>query len=384
MKNKNKSDAILKYMNEHLDEFTEKLLDFVKIESPGSGDKKYGDAIAEYAAGLFSDAGCRTEIIPVKEAGNMMRAEIGSGEETIMLVGHADTVFPAGTTGTEMFPRIEDGKLYGPGAFDMKGGVLSMAFAIKALLELGMFPDRHIVVIVNSDEESGSFFSREEIIKQALKSKCVLCLEPAPAGNDAGGLKTERYGRSEYTVKIHGRSAHSGNNPHDAINPIIEMSKLIQDIADLENQYEGLISSIVYASSGHTKTALIPGEAEMYLDIRFETYDVGELIHKHLMNMRPHNDQIRLEVIGKIEKPPLTFDERLFGIVQDIGREIGIEMRKRKVGGGSDGNFTSGAGVPTLDGMGMTGEYIHNKNEFIYIENIPARVTILARMIQEV
>ncbi|NCU27683.1 M20/M25/M40 family metallo-hydrolase [Candidatus Nomurabacteria bacterium] len=300
------------------------------------------------------------------------------------MLGHADTVFPAGTVGTEMFPRIEEGKLYGPGAFDMKGGVLSMAYAIKALSELGMFPDKQVVVIVNSDEESGSFFSRDEIIKQALKSKCVFCLEPAPAGNDAGGLKTERYGRSEYTIKIQGRSAHSGNNPHDAINPIIEMSKLTQDIADLENQYEGLISSIVYAHSGTAKTALIPGEAEMYLDIRFETYPVGERIHAHIMNMRPYNEQIKLEITGKIEKPPLMFDKRLFELAQNVGSEIGIEMRKVKVGGGSDGNFTSGAGVPTLDGMGMIGEYIHNNNEFIYIENIPARVTILARMIQEV
>jgi glutamate carboxypeptidase len=101
-------------------------------------------------------------------------------------------------------------------------------------------------------------------------------LEPAPAGHDTGGLKTERYGRSEYTIKIHGRSAHSGNNPHDAINPIIEMSKLIQDIAGLENKYDGLISSIVHVNSGYPKTAIIPGEAEMYLDIRFETYHVGD------------------------------------------------------------------------------------------------------------
>jgi glutamate carboxypeptidase len=99
--------------------------------------------------------------------------------------------------------------------------------------------------------------------------------------------------------------------------------------------------------------------------------------------MKPHNDQIKLEVIGKIEKPPLIFDERLYELARNIGKEIGIEMKRAKVGGGSDGNFTSGARVPTLDGMGMIGEYIHNKNEFIYIDSIPVRVTLLARMIQE-
>ncbi|MGI6766772.1 MAG: M20/M25/M40 family metallo-hydrolase [Lentihominibacter sp.] len=386
MGKKNKTARILEYMKGNQDKFANDLLDFVNIETPSIGNhKEMCDAGVSYIIDKFKEIGYEAETFHLENSGDAIRVCMGKqdAEGTIMLVGHLDTVFPPNTIGTQMFPRIENGKLYGPGALDMKGGVLSMIYAVKALQELDMMPDKKIIAIVNSDEESGSFESRDIIIQQAKESKCVFCLEPAPTGYSPGALKTERFGRSEYQILIHGKSAHSGNNPHDAINPVIEMGKLIHHISNIENDYEDVISSIVYANTGRPKSAMIPGEAELYVDLRYGIPSIGQEIDSLFKNMKPFNEDISLEVIGGIEKPPLTFAEDLFNLAVQIGKEMDIEVTRNTVGGGSDGCFTSGAGTPTLDGLGMNGEFIHNIGEFVYVDTIPYRVTLLARLLQE-
>lgn len=372
------------YAEENLNEFVEKLIEFVGIESPSCGGKQDLRLGEEYVYTLFSSLGCKMSVIKNKRAGDIIRAEMGRGKDQILLIGHYDTVFPKGSIKKGMDVKVEDGMLYGPGALDMKGGIMIMYFAIKALKDLGCMPEKRIVALLNGDEETGSSYSRDAIMDEAAKSKAVICLEPAPAGNDPGRLKTERLGRGVYKIMVHGKSAHAGNNPHEGISPILEIGRLIEMINGIEREYKGITATIVYIKSGAGNIAMIPDYGEMLVDIRFN--DEGEMkrVHEKMIDLKPFNEGIRLEVIGEVEKPLMIHNNQLFQLACTIGNELGVEIKRTRVGGGSDGNFTSGIGIPTIDGMGMTGEAIHNVNERVYIENIPFRVALLARMIQEI
>jgi glutamate carboxypeptidase len=237
---------------------------------------------------------------------------------------------------------------------------------------------------LSGDEETGSTESRDVIVEEAKKAKAVLCLEPAPAGKDRGKLKTERLGRSVYKFEIYGKSAHAGNNPQEGVSPIKEIGRLIGMISELENEFEGVTANAVSVKSGTDSIAMIPGYGEMFADIRFDRKETAEEIHKRIMGLKPFDERIRLKVIGGVEKPLMAYNDRLFSLACSIGDELGVEIKRTRVGGGSDGNFTSGAGTPTLDGMGLTGEALHNENERIYIDDIPFRVALLTRMLQEV
>ena len=372
------------YAEEHLDEFMEKLKEFVGIESPSCGSKQDIRPGEEYVYKLFRSLGCRMSVIKNERAGDIIKAEIGSGKDRVLMIGHYDTVFPKGTIESGMAVKVEDDMLYGPGALDMKGGIMIMYFAVRALKDLGCMPEKSIEILLNGDEETGSSYSRNVIMDKAGKSKAVLCLEPAPAGNDPGKLKTERFGRGVYKIKVHGKSAHAGNNPHEGVSPVLEIGRLIEVINGLEKEYDGITAAIAYIKSGIDNTAVVPDYGEMFVDIRFDHAGAAEKVHERIMGLKPYDKRIRLEVTGGLEKPLMVHDNWLFGLACDIGSELGVTVKRTRAGGGSDGNFSSGIGIPTIDGMGMTGEAIHNVSERIYIENIPFRVALLARMIQEI
>lgn len=373
-----------KYAEEHLDAFLEKLMEFVRIESPSCGSKQELRQAESYLYDLFQSLGCRMSIIKREKAGDIIKAEIGSGQDRVLMIGHYDTVFPIGTIQNGMAVKVEDGMLYGPGVLDMKGGIMMMYFALKAFMDLGCMPDKSITVLLSGDEETGSTESRDVIVEEAKKAKAVLCLEPAPAGKDRGKLKTERLGRSVYKFEIYGKSAHAGNNPQEGVSPIKEIGRLIGMISELENEFEGVTANAVSVKSGTDSIAMIPGYGEMFADIRFDRKETAEEIHKRIMGLKPFDERIRLKVIGGVEKPLMAHNDRLFSLACSIGDELGVEIKRTRVGGGSDGNFTSGAGTPTLDGMGLTGEALHNENERIYIDDIPFRMALLTRMLQEV
>lgn len=216
-----KMDSIYKKMEGYLTDFLETLGKFVEYETPSHEDKGASDICVEFLEKLFTEIGFDMERIPQENCGDDLYGELGKGEKIALIVGHYDTVFPIGTLKTMPW-RIEGDKAYGPGALDMKGGIVMAYYAIKVLQDLNAMPEGTIGVYFDGNEESGSFYSSKKIIEKAKEYRSALVMEPGV--KELGSVKTMRYGRGTYTVTIHGRSAHSGSNPESAVSPFLELA----------------------------------------------------------------------------------------------------------------------------------------------------------------
>ena len=373
------SEKLLNYFEKNLDELLKSLGDVVRLESPSHEDKAASDRCGKYLRDLFQEVGFEITVIPQEENGDHFIAELGDGEKGTLCVGHYDTVFPIGTLKSMPF-KIQGNKAFGPGILDMKGGIIMGFYAVKALKELDLLPDHKITFFINSDEESGSFRSSKLIVNEALRNKQVLILEPGL--DEIGQLKSSRYGRGTYHITAYGRSAHSGSNSHLAVSPILELSHQLIRIQEMNHNNEGVTLAPTYIHAGIPGTCMVPEAGAISIDVRTPNEDLSKKYDEMLSQLPPVLEGIRLEHSGGIDKPPLKGDMRLFELAEKCGKEVGISVEKAVSRGGSDGNFTSAAGVPTLDGLGMTGLNLHNPGEYINIDHIARRTTMLARMIQ--
>jgi glutamate carboxypeptidase len=373
------TEKILNYFKGHKNELLDVLKGAVECESPSHENKEVADRCGQYFQNIFKDLGFRIQVIPQTDCGDHFIAELGSGEKGTLIVGHYDTVFPIGTLKTMPF-KIEGDKAYGPGTLDMKGGIILGYFAVKALKELGLLPDTKITFFLNSDEESGSFHSSDLIVAEAKKNKHVLVLEPGL--DQLGFIKTGRYGRGTYKITAHGRSSHSGSNPHWAISPMLELSHQMIKFHERSCYDKGLTLTPTCMGAGILGTCMVPETAWLSMDCRFRTPEIAEATHQELLNLKAIVPGVRMEVEGGIDKPAYVAEPNLLNKAKELGKEVDMEVLECIVGGGSDGNFTSAAGCPTLDGLGMSGLYLHNPGEYINVHYIPQRGTMLARLIQ--
>lgn len=373
---------MIKQLEDSIDSFLDILEKIVRLESPTFGEKEALIACSDFIVNLFESIGGLTTVIEQEHVGPIIKVEIGNGAKSIMLLGHYDTVYQEGMLAKEMPFKIEGNKVYGPGVLDMKGGIVSIFFAVKTLMELDLISDKKIVILFSSDEESGSEYSKDVIVEEALDCKAVLVLEPAPANKDASYVKSGRYGRATYKIIAHGKAAHSGNNPGDGISSLVEISKQVLSLEEMNRKYLGMSAAPIYVSGGDPSKSMVPDEAQLVVDMRFQTIEVANTISDIMKNLTPFDDGITLEVIGGMDKPVFEANEYLVETIRKVGDEFGLIMHPEVVGGGSDGNFTSGAGIPTLDGLGLTGNYLHNQREHIYVDEIPLRIAMLARLIQ--
>ena len=319
------------------------------------------------------------ERIPQITCGDHLYGELGGGEKGVVFVGHYDTVYPLGAIKTMPF-RVEDGKAFGPGTLDMKGGIVMAYMAIKALIEENCLPKTKIGLFFNSDEESGSFFSRELIIEKSKEYKAALVMEPGI--NDINSIKVKRYGRGTYTITAHGIAAHSGSNPHLAVSAILELSNQLKRIEKWNEETEGVTFAPVHINGGIPGTCMIPDKAFFTMDVRYETEEMAAKIHDMIMNLQAIIPEASIEVQGKIDKPVMVGDKNLFDLVYAAGKRFNLDIIGTTVGGGSDGNFTSSEGIPTLDGLGTTGEFLHNPNEYIHLNHVPQRIATVATLLK--
>lgn len=373
------NDKILLYLQEHQDAFLELLQKFVELESPSHENKETSNRCGQFLEEIFGGLGFQIERIHRDDCGDHIYGELGNGEGSALILGHYDTVFPIGTLQTMPF-KVEGGKAFGPGVLDMKGGIIMAYFAMKALCVLGLMPDKKIGIFFNSDEESGSFSSSKLIIEKSKDYNCTLVMEPGI--NDLNSIKLKRFGRGTYDIIAHGRAAHSGSNPHLAVSPLTELAHQLLFLERWNEREEGVTFSPTFISGGIAGTCMVPETAYFTMDVRYETDELATTIHREILNLKPLTPNVRLEVKGKIDKPVMIGDERLYRKVVEIGRQYGLEMKSVTVGGGSDGNFTAAAGCPTLDGLGTTGEFLHNPNEYIHLEHVPYRTAMLAKLLQ--
>lgn len=378
------AEKILTYFKDHQKELLGLLKEFVELESPTYESKEASDKCGLFLQRIFKDLGFRIQVIPQTKCGDHIIAEYGSGEKGVLFVGHYDTVFPLGTLKTMPF-RIDEDKAYGPGVLDMKGGILLGYYAVKALKELELLPNKKITFFFNSDEEPGSFTSSGLIVAEAKKNKHALILEPGNfpvLENELGRIKTARYGRGTYRIAVQGKSAHSGGNPEEAISAMTELAHQILKIQSMNDYEKGFTLAPTCMSSGIEGTCMVPGEGWLSMDVRFLNKEIAEEKNRQILNLKPILPGATIEVTGGIDKPPLVADPALIKRAEEIGRELGMNIEGVVGRGGTDGNFTSGAGVSTLCGLGLTGRYIHNAKEFIYTGHIPQRGALVARLLQ--
>ena len=371
---------ILQYMEEHLDHLLAMLQTFVELESPSHEDKSASDKCGQFLYDRFGEIGFSMEKIPQTTCGDHVYGELGTGEKSVLFVGHYDTVFPLGTLGTMPFRRVDaENKIYGPGVMDMKGGIIMAYFAVKALLDLGLFPARTIGVFFNSDEESGSFCSSDLIVEKARHYKHVFVMEPG--GTQLENVKTKRSGRATYEVIAKGVSAHSGTNPDKALSPIEEIARQILRIKEWNDNTKGLTLTPTWIQGGIKGTCMAPETASFSMDVRATTTALSEETDHKVRGLEPFIPGVSLHIEGGVDKPVMEGDAALFATARQLAAAFGLNLDGIHVGGGSDGNFTAAAGISTLDGLGVTGDLLHNPGEFAYIDHIPPRTALVAKLL---
>jgi len=379
------TDKIIQYTKEHLDEYLAILGELVKRESYTHAEKAVKDICADYARSLFDSIGFETETIEHPIGGSHIRGKLGSGSKNILLLGHYDTVFPTGTIESRPF-YVKDDRAYGPGVFDMKGGIMMLYAAVKALQQLDLMPDDlSLSLFLNADEEGGSVTAKEHIIEMAKKADACLSAEPGQSEYGIGYLCDRRYGRAVYTVKALGAMAHAGHNPKS--NPALEIAKQAQHISERCRTEDGkLFASVVSLHAGAEEaTAMTPGEAYLIVDIRFIDTEHQKLAVDFIQKLASFTEGVSLEITGGVEKPPLTQTAETDFVLRracQIIEAMGHQPIPTISGGGSDTNFTGGAGCPTIDGLGVNGAFLHNPKEFTTVSTIPERVALLAELIR--
>lgn len=375
-----KQQEILNYFQNRQAEIVDKIREFVEIESPSfdiEGSRNAVDFLETEAREILTDF----EIERVFAAGygeHFLLRAFPSDEKPVLLLGHTDTVHPRGAK--EKNPtRIEDGKLYGCGAFDMKSGCILMLETLRALKEFDLKPARPITILLSCDEEVGSFSGRELVEREARTAE--FCLIPEPSAN--GKAKTGRKGTGMFQLKTLGIPAHAGLEPEKGASAVLEIARQIEKLHALNNLEEGTTVNVCTIAGG-TTTNVIPAEAECSIDVRFKTLAEAERIEREIKSLEPFDHRVSLEILGAINRPPMERTEQvaaLFEKAREIAQSINYELGETEVGGASDGNFVGALGVPVLDGLGVKGDGAHTLHEHIWVEDVPKRAALLALLL---
>ena len=355
---------------------------FVRAES-SSFDKAAVDRFGHIVASEWKKRGATVTLLRRRERGDHVRAEWrprgNRATPQILVLGHLDTVYNAGTL-TRMPFRVSQGRAWGPGTFDMKGGLVFALYAMDALAAAGCLPEKRVVFLWTSDEEIGSKSSRAAIEREARRSDAVLVLEPA-AGLD-GRVKTGRKGVGEIELIATGRAAHAGLNPEDGINAIEEIALQIVRISRWNQPRRGITVNAGVIEGG-TRTNVIPERARVLVDLRAARGEDTRALERKFRALRPILPGAKLEIRGGFNRPPIErkVSAALYAKARALSKEMGITLGEAFVGGGSDGNFTAALGVPTLDGLGAVGEGAHSPRENIVVRALPERAALLAGLL---
>ena len=372
----------LGYFTERCDQLVSTIRELVEIESP-SDDKAAVDRVSAAAAQKFAALGGTVKIHPARDFGDHLQVDFAgkSGAKPVLLLGHYDTVHPLGTLAT-MPCRIAGDRLTGPGVLDMKSGIALMLHSIAALKDWHGDLPHPVTVLLVSDEEVGSASSRPITEALALKSSAVLVLEPSYG--PAGAVKTARKGVGDYQVKATGKASHAGLDFQKGVNAIVELALQIEKITGFTDLKKGLTVNVGIVSGG-SRTNVVPAEAIAQVDVRIARLKDAAGVDKKMRALRPFNRKCKLEITGGINRPPM---ERTAGVADlyakavAIARDLGWKLGEAAVGGGSDGNFTAGLGMPTLDGLGGVGDGAHATHEHILISEMPRRAALIAGLIE--
>lgn len=371
------------------------MLDLIRqmvVQETPSNDKSRLDAFAGYLAGRLRSAGASVEIVanagprgrPGGGPGSHVRANFAGPHTDLaakpaLILCHFDTVWAVGSLAARPF-RIENGKAYGPGIFDMKSSLVLAEYALRAIGDLKLALTRPVTILMTSDEEVGSRSSRSLIEEEALKAAYVLVMEsPLPGGV----LKTTRKGIGGWDLTITGRAAHAGIEPEKGISAIQELAHQILKLHSLTDMAKGTTVNVGVVHGGTVSNVVAP-HASAQIDVRAWTQEEANRVAAAIENLQP-GPGVTLQVSGGWNRPPLEarVTRALFERARAVGQRLGLDLQEGGTGGGSDGNITGSLGAPTLDGLGVQGAGAHADYEHIEIDKIGERAALLVALLLE-
>ena len=286
------------YLLAHQADMVAHLTQLVEMESP-SDHKPSLDRLAAVLAEHASAAGAQSEILRQNVAGDIVRARWGSVDGGVLLLCHMDTVWDLGTLAQRPV-RVEDGRLYGPGAFDMKGGIVNALWAMRALGELELMPSRRVTLLITSDEEIGSDASRALIEAEARVHEVVFVLEPAHPPR--ASLKTWRKGVGGYRVTVTGRAAHAGAAHDEGINAIEELARHVLTIQALTDYAAGTTVNVGVIRGG-TRSNVVPEQAWAEVDFRVMNLGEAARVDAFMRGLKPQRDGSQARSDRRPESP---------------------------------------------------------------------------------
>jgi glutamate carboxypeptidase len=374
-------DDLLRWCSAEREWVRESIEVLVRLESPTTS-KAAVDRCGDALSLRLSAIGAVVDRVAGGSRGDHIVAECPGGDRRVMLLGHFDTVWPVGQLET-MPLHEEEGRLYGPGVFDMKAGIGVAMLAMRALAEHPALERPRVTMVLTTDEEVGSSTSRSLIEGIARECQAVLVLEPSLPG---GAAKTSRKGCGEYELIVHGIPAHAGVDPTRGASAIHELARQILAVEHLQNPERGITVNVGLISGG-SRTNVVAERAQAGIDVRVQTMADAVVIDEALHALSPSLRGTRLEVHGSVDRPPLERTPQvaaLFELARQVARELGQDLSEGSTGGGSDGNFTAAIGVPTLDGLGPRGDGAHALHEHIELDDLPWRAALLATVLSRI
>ena len=371
------------HLNANRKAMLDRLKELVNMETP-SLEKPLLDAMAVQLCNTFAQFG-QTKVLPMPDRGNHFRLSVSaatkSAAKPALVIGHFDTVWASGTIAHRPF-RVDGGRLTGPGAYDMKGGIVVLEFALRAMRELGIGLARDVEVLFNSDEEIGSPSSRPIIEALAAGAQYVLLLEGA---GPAGTLKTARKGAGRFLVEVTGKAAHAGADPEKGVSAIHELAAQVTALAAMNDLAGSGISVNVGIISGGTRPNVTAASAQAQVDVRAWTSADARKIEQAVLSIKPVNPRAHVRVTGGIERPPMETTPatlEYFERARKLAAVLGQDLQQGRVGGASDGNFTAALGLPTLDGLGVVGDGGHAESEYVIVDSLPHRAALLVALLE--
>jgi glutamate carboxypeptidase len=397
------ADAVLAHLRRHQGEMAALLADLARLESPSVVPASQGPVLDRLenevkALGMRvrrlrgRSSGGHLFAVPLRQAAPAVPATPAGiarpGRRPVaaarrapvqLLLGHCDTVWPLGMIAA-MPVEVRGGRLYGPGVYDMKAGLVQAVFALRALRELRLEPPAAPVLFVNSDEEIGSGDSARWVRLLARRVSRVFVLEPSLGPE--GKLKTGRKGVGQFVVTVRGRAAHAGLEPERGASAVLELSHVIQRLHALADPARGIAINVGVVAGG-LRGNVVPPEARAEVDVRVLRKEDAPALEAAIRGLAPTVPGTRLEVSGAIDRPPLSATPAnlaLWHTAERAARELGLALGHGTAGGASDGNTTS-LYTATLDGLGAVGGGAHAVDEHVELARMPERAALLALLL---
>lgn len=368
--------------DEAIDRVLRRARTYVEHETPSGA----GAAITALAAVVATDlegCGATVDTLPAGDLGVNLFARVPGRDdaaEPVLILAHLDTVHPVGTLAERPF-RVEDGRAWGPGVYDMKTGVALAVEALAVLKERRARPARPVELLITCDEEIGSHSARPLIDTHAPRAAAVLVPEPCMPD---GGVKTSRKGVGTYRIAAAGRAAHAGIEGASAASAITALVRALSAAIGLADPARGTTVNVGTISGG-TASNVVAAEAEALVDVRLAEPAEGERVHRALLSLESNHPDVTLAVTREENRPPLVRTPEVVALYQHARRvaaELGVDLGEGGSGGGSDGSIAAAAGGITLDGLGARGDGAHAVDEHIVLRDLPFRLGLMTRLLE--